>query len=181
MEEIRNQGFIIVLFGGKFSVGKSSIAQKYCGVEYKLAYYHNHIKKCSLNLEITQIDSLGEEINGVFFFQSYCKFLSKGGCLILVYDITDRGSFEEMIEYYFESTKIKERKFTYLILGNKLDLFDNRQVSFSEGKSFADSYGILFFEVSSLYKQNIYEAYNQLIEESIQRIAFFETYSYKKE
>ncbi|EAR94321.1 Ras family protein (macronuclear) [Tetrahymena thermophila SB210] len=110
--------------------------------------------------------------------KNYFKLILKGGCLVLVYDITDRNSFEEMIKYYFESMKIKDRKFTYLLLGNKLDQPFNGQVSFSEGKSFSDSYGILFFEVSSLYKLNIDEAYNQLIEETIQRI--FETFSYQK-
>ncbi|KAL4463139.1 hypothetical protein ABPG74_007140 [Tetrahymena malaccensis] len=180
MEGTQNQGHIIVLFGGKFQVGKSGIAQTYCGVDIKLAYMHNHIKKGGLNLKITQIDSLGEEMNGIHFFQKYCKLIQKGGCLILVYDITDRSSFEEMTQYYYESTKIKERNFTYLLLGNRLERSHNRQVSFNEAKSFADSYGILFFEVPSRRKQNIDEAYNKLIDEMIQRVTYFEVFSYLK-
>ncbi|EAR91816.2 Ras family protein (macronuclear) [Tetrahymena thermophila SB210] len=170
MEQIRKQGFIIVLFGGELAVGKSTIAQRYCGIDYQ----------CGLNLQITQIDTSGEEIQGAVTMKNYFRLLLKGGCLILVYDITDRNSFEEMTKYYFESTKIQDRKFTYLLLGNKLDKYSNRQVSFNEAKSFSDSYGILFFEVSAKYNVNIKEAYNQLIEETIQRISFFETCSYQK-
>ncbi|EAR81910.2 Ras family small GTPase (macronuclear) [Tetrahymena thermophila SB210] len=170
MEQIKKEGQITILFGGKISVGKSNIAQKFCGVDNQLPYCINRIQKCGMNLKITLIDTLRHEIFGAGNMKNYFKLILKGGCLVLVYDITDRNSFEEMIKYYFESMKIQDRKFTYLLLGNKLDQSFNRQVSFSEGKSFSDSYGILFFEVSSLFKLNIEEAYNQLIEETIERI-----------
>ena len=46
-----------------------------------------------------------------------------------------------------------------ILVGNKCDLKDQRQVSFQEGKAFADSLGMQFLETSARDKINIDEAF----------------------
>ena len=43
------------------------------------------------------------------------------------------------------------------LVGNKLDLEDKRQVSYEEGKNFADENDLLFFETSARDGNNIKE------------------------
>ena len=46
-----------------------------------------------------------------------------------------------------------------ILVGNKCDLKDQRQVSYQEGKEFADSLGMQFLETSAKDKINIDEAF----------------------
>ena len=48
-------------------------------------------------------------------------------------------------------------------VGNKIDLFDRRNVSTNEGEIFAKNNGFLFFETSTLKQINIKECFNELI------------------
>jgi len=46
----------------------------------------------------------------------------------------------------------------FLIVGNKMDLEDQRQVSSEEGRALAKKYGVFFIETSAKTKQNVNEA-----------------------
>ena len=62
---------------------------------------------------------------------SYCK---KADCCLLVYDISNRQSFEECKNYYNEMIKEKcPNNVKVIVLGNKTDLEDKREVPLSEG------------------------------------------------
>ena len=47
------------------------------------------------------------------------------------------------------------------LIGNKLDLEDKREVSYEEGKNFADENNLLFFETSAKEGNNIQEIFFQ--------------------
>ena len=49
-----------------------------------------------------------------------------------------------------------------ILVGNKCDLKDQRQVSYEEGKQFAESLGMQFLETSAKDKINIDEAFMTL-------------------
>ena len=64
------------------------------------------------------------------------NFYKKADGIILVYDITIRSNFNKIKDYYFP--KIKElckKNVKVLLLGNKTDLEDEREVSIEEGRS----------------------------------------------
>ena len=46
-----------------------------------------------------------------------------------------------------------------MLLGNKNDKIEERQVTFEEGKELADRYNVLFLETSSKYRQNVNTAF----------------------
>ena len=77
--------------------------------------------------------------------------------IILVYDITDKGTFKDVenwlagnipcyasISPYIEVDKYANENVVKVLVGNKNDLESKRQVTFEEGKEFADSLGIKF-------------------------------------
>jgi len=50
-----------------------------------------------------------------------------------------------------------------ILLGNKVDMEDQRQVTFEEGKKFADECGIQFYETSASTGQCVEEAFQGLL------------------
>ena len=84
---------------------------------------------------------------------------------MLVYDITSRKSFEEIKQYYFP--KIKEfckNDIKIILLGNKADLEDKREVSAEEASNFALENEYLFMESSCLKNTKVPNAFVTLIE-----------------
>ena len=87
--------------------------------------------------------------------------------ILLIYDITDRESFESLSLWLIEIEKNASKNVKILLIGNNCDLKDKRQVSYQEGKDFAQNNNMLFFEVSAKNNTNINEAFESLVEEII--------------
>lgn len=62
-------------------------------------------------------------------------------------------------------------KMAYLVLGCKKDLESQRQVSYEDGKAFADRYGFKFIETSSRMHYNVNQAFQLLAEEIYDKIS----------
>ena len=85
--------------------------------------------------------------------------------IILSYDITNKESFK-VCQYYY-CKKIKELckpNIKIILIGNKKDLEDRREISIKEGNDFALSNGYLFMETSCKKNENVYEAFEKIIE-----------------
>ena len=84
---------------------------------------------------------------------------------MLVYDISDRNSFEVIKEYY--GPKIKElckKNIPTILLGNKTDLEDKREVAIEEGAGLALEGNFKFKETSCQKNENVADAFEALIE-----------------
>ncbi|KFV69093.1 Ras-related and estrogen-regulated growth inhibitor, partial [Dryobates pubescens] len=72
-----------------------------------------------------------------------------GEGFVLVYDITDRGSFEEVLPLKNLLDEVKKPKnVTLILVGNKADLDHSRQVSTEEGEKLATELACAFYECS---------------------------------
>ena len=85
--------------------------------------------------------------------------------VLLIYNITDRESFENLNSWLTEVKKNAEKGTCILLVGVNSDLEDERKVSYQEGKDFATSNGIKFFEVSTKNNINVKEAFEILSED----------------
>ena len=93
------------------------------------------------------------------------QYYQKADGVLLVYDITNQASFDEIKNYY--SKQIKDRcKFgvKVLLLGNKTDLEDERKISLEMGVNYAVDNNFLFMETSSLKNENVAGGFETLIE-----------------
>ncbi len=93
------------------------------------------------------------------------NYYKKADCCLLVYDITDKNSFNECKTYYNENIKEKCKKdIKVILLGNKSDLEAQRQVESEEGAGFALENDYIFMETSCLKNTNVSNAFETLIE-----------------
>ena len=90
-----------------------------------------------------------------------------GNGVLVVYDITDRESFENLNSWLIEIEKNANKNVFKILIGNKCDLEDKRKVTFQEGKDFADSNGMKFLETSAKTATKVEEAFEQLTNEII--------------
>ena len=90
-----------------------------------------------------------------------------GNGILLIYDITDRESFQNLNCWLIEIEKNANKNVKIILIGNNCDLEDKREVSYQEGKDFAQKNNMLFFEVSAKNNTNINEAFESLVEEII--------------
>ncbi len=85
----------------------------------------------------------------------------------MVYDITDRESFENLNSWLIEIEKNANKNVFKILIGNKCDLEDKRKVTYQEGKDFADSNGMKFLETSAKTATKVEEAFQELTNEII--------------
>ena len=94
--------------------------------------------------------------------ESYYK---KAGAILLVYDISNKKSFEILSTYYVNKIKENCKKgIPILLLGNKADLEEERQVSKEEGIKLACKHNFEFKETSCLQNKNVAGAFEALAE-----------------
>ena len=86
-------------------------------------------------------------------------------CCLLVYDITSKRTFDKIDDYYIgqlnENTDSIKK---VILLGNKTDLKDKRQISTEEGLKLAEKNGYIFMESSCVDNYNVSSAFETLIE-----------------
>ncbi len=115
------------------------------------------------SIQISIYDNAGQER---FRHINESNLRSADAC-ILVYDITNRKSFEECNNDF--KNRIKEnckKNIKVMVIGNKIDLEEYRIVSMEEGKDFALRNGYLFYEISCKNNDNVFEAFEYLISET---------------
>lgn len=86
-------------------------------------------------------------------------------CFLLVYDITDRQSFNDCRSFF--CSKIEEnckKKYNILLLGNKIDLKDKRVIPYEKGSTLAFNYNYSFMESSCVTNENVFNAFQTLLE-----------------
>ncbi len=74
--------------------------------------------------------------------------------VILVYDISNRVSFDKLDDWVVLVKAHAQRDTTIMIIGNKSDLKEKRQISFDEGERFAKENMAFFFETSAKINDN---------------------------
>lgn len=111
-------------------------------------------------------DTAGQErfktINSIYY---------KGAtAIILVYSITDRGSFTNIGNWMEQIKENASEEVTMVLAANKSDLESERQVSFSEGKAIADKFSLPFIETSAKENKNIEELFILLAKNIVEKV-----------
>ena len=148
---------------GDSAVGKSNILLRYIHDNFNEEFQSTigvefGAKNIKLEDKVYRIqiwDTAGQET-----FRSITRAYYKNSvCAFVVYDITNRNSFQNVKSWIEDCRKQSPKTVFMVLIGNKIDLEDNRQVSYEEGSVFAEKNGMLFFETSAKTGKNIEEIF----------------------
>jgi small GTP-binding protein len=90
------------------------------------------------------------------------SYLANAEAGILVYDVTNRASFENIDKNWYIEIKKGSPNITLILVGNKTDLTENRVVSSVEGESLAEKLQLIYIETSAKTGENINDAFKML-------------------
>jgi len=111
-------------------------------------------------------DTAGQES-----FRSITRSYYRGAAgALLVYDITRRDTFKHLSRWLEEARQHSQSNMVIMLIGNKNDLEHRRQVTFDEGKAFADANGLIFMETSAKTAFNVEQAFINTAEKIHQNI-----------
>ena len=98
------------------------------------------------SVDIILWDTMGQER-----YRSVNKIYYKNAKVgILVYDVTDKKSFEAIKNYWYEQLKESgDKDIIICLVANKYDLYEKREVTNEEGEEFAKSIGAIFASTSA--------------------------------
>ena len=89
---------------------------------------------------------------------------------MMVFDITDRESFESLEKWYEELSKYGEESAEIIVIGNKADLGAQRQVSSQEAIEFAKKLSSQYIETSVYTGTNIKKPFEFLVKEIMENL-----------
>ena len=94
---------------------------------------------------------------------------------ILVYDVTRRETFDKLDSWVQELEVYSTRQgLVTMLIGNKIDRSEDRQVSKQEGLDFARRHQSLFIEASARTSEGVKTAFEELVEKIIQTPGLWE-------
>ncbi len=157
--------FKLIVLGDE-KVGKTSLINSFVTNKFKEDY------RPTLGINITeqvfyiqgmkniQQKFLIYDVAGQKFFKRVRKHYYAGAhAAFLMYDVTERESFVHLSEWY-EDLMQNVPHIPVVLVGNKIDLLDQRQVTFDEGKLWAKNRKISFMETSAKTGQNIKDVFH---------------------
>lgn len=84
---------------------------------------------------------------------------------MLVYDITKRQTFDHIPRWLEELRSHADKNIVIILIGNKSDLENQRQVPTEDAKEFAEKEGLFFLETSALESTNVESAFTTVLTE----------------
>ena len=160
--------FKVVLVGDSF-VGKTNIMSKYIKNEF------HEDSKATVGVEFgsKQFTVEGHSIKAQIWdtagqerYKAITSAYYKGAKgAFIVYDITRKQSFESVEKWVNDVTAVADKKITIILIGNKSDLEDQRQVTKEQGQEKANKLELAFLETSALSGDNLDKAFDMMMNE----------------
>jgi small GTP-binding protein len=157
-----------VVVVGDSGVGKTCLLLRYVrdvydpdtqptlGVEFMTKILETERHRIQLQLW----DTAGQEL-----FRSVTRGYYRGSAgALLVFDITNHDSFDHISRWLHDVREVARSDVVTILLGNKVDLAERRDVSFEEAQRFAEENKMKYFETSAKTGGQIADAINACVD-----------------
>ncbi|GAO45884.1 hypothetical protein G7K_0130-t1 [Saitoella complicata NRRL Y-17804] len=162
-----------ILLIGNSSVGKSALMLRFTndmwapeessttiGVDFKVKM----VMVGGKPYKLTVWDTAGQER-----FRTLTKsYYRNAQAVLVVYDITNRATFEELPRWLKELEANTASDIVKVLVGNKLDKDSSRAVTTEEGEDMADRYNVGFLEASAKSNTHVKECFMEMVETIIE-------------
>lgn len=158
-----------VIMLGAGGVGKSALTLQFMYDEFVEDYEptkaDSYRKKVVLETEEVQIDILDtagqEDYAGI-----RDNYLRSGEGFLCVFSITEEFSFQECQDFRDHMLRVKNKEtIPFILVGNKCDLIERRQVSQLQAQTQADTWNVPYLETSAKTRANVDKAFFELVRE----------------
>ena len=159
-----------------YTLGNSTVGKTSFILRFTEDYFNNaYIQTIGIDYQ-TKIITLNGKTYSVNFYdtagQERYKSLSLNlfkntDGILLMYDVTERKTFDAIPQWIEGIEENEGSHFPIILVGNKCDLNDERQVPIEEGQELAKKYNFDFFETSNKEGTNINEVGMALINKII--------------
>ncbi|MHA1804560.1 MAG: GTP-binding protein [Promethearchaeota archaeon] len=168
-----------LILGGAGGVGKTSIVHRF--VENTFQSEYKSTIGTSIMKKECEFEGLDSKVRFVIwdlagqaqFARVRQKYLANAEAGILVFDVTRKETFDEIEQWYGEIKPASE-SISLILVGNKIDLEDQREVSQEQGEDLAKKLGISYIETSALTGANINDAFKMLALQIIKKYVIAE-------
>jgi Ras-related protein Rab-1A len=158
--------FFKILLIGDSGVGKSCLLLRFADDSWT----ETHISTIGVDFKIKTLDIEGKTVKlqiwdtaGQERFRTITSSYYRGAQgIILVYDCTDRESFNNVKQWMGEIDRYACENVNKLLVGNKCDLVDEKTVDASTAEKFAETFSIPFIETSAKTAHNVGECFTQM-------------------
>mmetsp|Transcript_16416 Transcript_16416/g.25052 ORF Transcript_16416/g.25052 Transcript_16416/m.25052 type:complete len:206 (-) Transcript_16416:289-906(-) len=152
-----------LLMIGDSGVGKTCLLLRYANDSFSPTF----ITTIGIDFKIKNVDIDGTRVKlqiwdtaGQERFRTITTSYFRGAQgIILVYDVTDRRSFESIRNWVSQIQQHADVHVNKILVGNKCDMLDEKVVSTEEGQRLAREFGIEFHECSAKNAINVDECF----------------------
>ena len=163
-EEIKYKLIVI----GDENVGKTSIISRFKLNQFAGDYQPTvglDFQNLPLLIDNQNVNLLLYDTAGQEKFRSLIPLYTKEANIILfIYDTTNYESYTNVEKWYDSLSNVNKEEAIIFLIGNKIDLVEERKVKEEEAKIYAEGHNYIFQEVSALTGDGIKELFlNKLI------------------
>jgi len=163
-ENIKKMFKLIIL--GDAAVGKTTLVNRFLRKEQvtdyrptlgiNIATQNYHIQGFKDDtIKFLIFDLAGQE----FFKRVRHEYYKGANCAFITYDATRKDTFKEATNFWFNDARKELGNIPIVLVGNKIDLAEQREVSTEEGVAEASKLGCSFIETSALENLNVQDTF----------------------
>ncbi|XP_072341593.1 ras-related protein Rab-15 [Scyliorhinus torazame] len=157
-----------LLLIGDSGVGKTCLLCRFTDNQF----HASHISTIGVDFKMKTIDVDGIKVRiqiwdtaGQERYQTITKqYYRRAQGIFLVYDITSERSFQHIMKWASDVDEYAPEGVQKILVANKADEEQKRQVGAEQGQKLAKEYGMDFFETSACTSYNIKESFTRLTE-----------------
>ncbi|MFX1278452.1 MAG: Rab family GTPase [Promethearchaeota archaeon] len=162
--------FKIIVIGDP-AVGKTSLLTNFCGDKFQYEY----VPTVGVNItkeKVTVKNDMGKDTNISLmvwdvagqpqFYMLHRPYFNGADGMILVYDVTRSSSFSNINNWYSTAVKYGLSGIPRILIGNKIDLKDEKKIILPMAEHLSQKLNAPFFETSALTGENVSEIFHKI-------------------